>query len=540
MDLILYNARVRTMDNQIRLASAIAIKNGIIIQVGSNEEILSLKTPETKTIDVGGKLIVPGFNDSHLHSLMTAQSANSVFLFGAKSVEEVLERTKKFIKDMNVPEGEWVTGWGWNQDEFDVPVFPTRQELDKISENHPIALSRACGHISACNTKAVEIAGCITNVPKLVGGQIDVDKNGDPTGIFREGAALELLSNHFATVSKEKIKEYILQISKAESAQGITSIQTDDFSTFKVPYETVINAYKELAEEGKMTVRVYQQCLLRDTKTLNDFISKGYANAEFTPFYRLGPLKILSDGSLGARTAYLAEDYHDEPGTRGIPVMSQEDLDELVLTAHKADMQVAIHAIGDGAMDMVLTAFEKAQREYPRVDPRHGIIHCQITDMPILERYRKQNILAFVQPVFLDYDMHIVEPRVGKEKASTSYAFNTLTEMGVHTSFGTDCPVERFDTLANIYHAVTRKDKKGFPEGGYNPDEKMSVYDAVRSYTIESAYCSREENVKGTLSTGKYADLVVLSEDIFEIESEEIINAKVLMTIVDGKIVYEA
>jgi len=540
MDLILYNAKIRTMDNQIPFASAVAVKNGIIMKVGTDDEILALKTPKTQLIDAQKKLVLPGFIDTHMHNVQTGVSDNSVKLFGSKSLNEVTDRIADFLNKNEIEKGAWVYGWGWNQDEFDQPVFPTRKDLDKVSKEYPIAVARACGHIMACNTKALEIAGFMDSIPEITGGHIDVDENGVPTGILREGGAISLIKRHFAAVDKEKIKSYILYEEKGLLQQGVTSIHTDDFGAFKVPYETCINAYKELAESGDLHVRIYQQCLMPNPATLEEFIEKGYPKAEFTPFYRLGPLKLLSDGSLGARTAYLAEDYHDEPGTRGIPIMSQEKLDELVLMAHKAGMQVAVHAIGDGAMSMVIDAMEKAQFTYPRTDPRHGIIHCQITDMPLLERYRKLNLIAYVQPVFLDYDMHIVEARVGKEKAMTSYAFNTMTEMGIHVSFGTDCPVERYDALANIYHAVTRKDKKGFPKGGFNPEERMSVYDAVKCYTLNGAYNSFEENVKGTITIGKYADMVIISDDIFEIEPEEILNASILKTIVDGKVVYEA
>lgn len=539
MDLILYNAKIRTMDKQIPFASAVAVKDGIIIKVGTDEEILELKTEKTKLVDAEKKLVLPGFIDTHMHNIQTGVSDSSVMLFGSKSLDDVVNRIADFIKANNVEEGAWVRGWGWNQDEFDVPKFPTREDLDKASKEHPIAISRACGHIVVCNTKALEVAGCLNNVPKIEGGQIDVDENGVATGVFREQAS-SFLKKHFALADKDKIKEYILMVAEGLLKQGITTIHTDDFMTFELPYETFIEAYSELAEQGELPVRVYQQCRLSNIDLLNDFIEKGYPKADFGPFFKLGPLKILGDGSLGARTAYLAEEYNDEPGTRGIPIMSQEQLNELVVTAHKAGMQVAVHAIGDGAMDMVITAIEKAQREFPRVDPRHGIIHCQITDMPLIERYRKLNLIAYVQPVFLDYDMHIVESRVGKEKASTSYAFNTMTEMGIHVSFGTDCPVERYDSLANLYHAVTRKDKKGFPEGGFYPEERMSVYDAVKAYTLNGAYDSYEEGIKGTISTGKYADMVIVSDDIFEIEPDKILDASILMTIVDGKVAYKA
>lgn len=539
MDLILYNAKIRTMDKQIPFASAVAVKDGIIIKVGTDEEILELKTEKTKLVDAEKKLVLPGFIDTHMHNIQTGVSDSSVMLFGSKSLDDVVNRVADFIKVNKVEEGAWVRGWGWNQDEFDVPKFPTREDLDKASKEHPIAISRACGHIVVCNTKALEVAGCLNNVPKIEGGQIDVDENGVATGVFREQAS-SFLKKHFALADKDKIKEYILMVAEGLLKQGITTIHTDDFMTFELPYETFIEAYSELAEQGELPVRVYQQCRLSNIDLLNDFIEKGYAKADFGSFFKLGPLKILGDGSLGARTAYLAEEYNDEPGTRGIPIMSQEQLNELVVTAHKAGMQVAVHAIGDGAMDMVITAIEKAQREFPRVDPRHGIIHCQITDMPLIERYRKLNLIAYVQPVFLDYDMHIVESRVGKEKASTSYAFNTMTEMGIHVSFGTDCPVERYDSLANLYHAVTRKDKKGFPEGGFYPEERMSVYDAVKAYTLNGAYDSYEEGIKGTISTGKYADMVIVSDDIFEIEPDKILDASILMTIVDGKVAYKA
>lgn len=539
MDLILYNGKIVTMDSASPVVEAVGTQGGKISYIGNSKEILKLKTSETKLIDLEGKLVLPGFNDSHMHLLNYGASLRKANLIGTTSVQDIIERMKRFIEDNSISLGSWVEGRGWNHDYFDEKRFPTRYDLDQISTEYPIIATRACGHVSVVNSKAMEIAGITKDTPQPEGGHFDIDESGQPLGILRE-KALNLILSHVPKPTTEEIKSILSEASTNVSKAGITSVQTDDFEAMPgVHYSTVVAAYKDLANKKELPVRVYEQCLFGSPKKLNEFLKDGFNTGLGNEWFKIGPLKLLADGSLGARTAYLCDPYADDPSTKGIAVYNQEELDEMVKIAHNAGMQVAIHCIGDKIMYMSFESYEKALYQNPRGDHRHSIIHCQITDETLLDKYRDNNVIAHIQPIFIDYDLHIVESRVGKEKASTSYNWKGMFDRGVHVACGSDCPVETFNVLQGIYCSVTRKDLKGYPNGGWLPDQKLTVEQAVYGYTLGAAYASFEENIKGSISVGKLADMVVLSKDIFAIEPEEIKDVEVLKTIVDGNIVFE-
>lgn len=539
MDLIFLNGKIITMDGTMPQVEALYIKDGIIVAVGTNLDILSYKNSNTEIIDLDGKLMVPGFNDSHMHLLNYGSSLLNVNLVGAKSIEEMIERTTKFILDNNINSNNMVQGRGWNHDYFTEKRFPNRYDLDKISSTQPILLTRTCGHVSVVNSKALEIAGITKNTPQVDGGYFDIDENGEPLGIFRENA-LGLVCNQITEPSIEDIKKMIITAAAKANAQGITSVQSDDLlSVTGEDFTKVIGAYTGLRNERKLTVRVNEQSHFENIQNLNRFINMGYTTGKGDEFFKIGPLKLMSDGSLGARTAYLCQQYSDDPSTSGIPVFTQEELDNLVITAHNSGMQVAVHCIGDKAMYMVFESIEKAQKQNYREDPRHSIVHCQITDETLLNKFKELNVIAHIQPIFLDYDLHIVENRVGHERAKTTYNWKGLLDRGVHITCGSDCPVENFDVLPGIYSAVTRKDLKGYPENGWLPEQCLTVMEALHGFTLGAAYASFEENLKGSVTPGKLADLVVLSEDIFEIDHDRIKDVMVEMTYLGGKLVYK-
>ena len=321
------------------------------------------------------------------------------------------------------------------------------------------------------------------------------------------------------------------------SSHGITSVQTNDM--YESNYQMVWNAYQSLVDDGTASVRVYQQCGFSTVEGYEKFMADGFKTGFGSAMNKIGPLKLLSDGSLGARTALMRADYADEAGTKGIMCVSPEQLDAFMAASKKNGMQVAIHAIGDRAIEMVLDAYEKSMNGDGN-PLRHSIVHCQITDRPLLERFAKNSVAGLVQPIFLHYDMHITEDRVGKELASTSYAFGTMDKLGIHNSYGTDAPVEDLKTMENLYCAVTRKDLSGFPAEGWLPGEAVDVETAVDHYTIDGAWNSHEEHIKGRLLPGYYADLAVLSDDIFTICPDQIKDVKVQLTMLNGKIVYQA
>ena len=537
MDLIFYNGKVVTMDDQDTICQAVAIEGNKIKAIGSDDEILSMKWEDTDLVDLQGRLMVPGFNDSHMHLLSYGYSLTMADLNGSRSVEDVIKKTRDFMESNPVEEGRWIRGRGWNHDYFEGEKrFPTRYDLDQVSTDHPVCTTRTCGHVLTVNSKALEIMGIDKNTPQIPGGQFDLDENGEPIGIFREDA-MRLVYDSIPSPELEEIKAMMKKASGDLNRMGITSVGTDDFEALPgSDYENVIKAYRDLVQEGENTVRIYEQCLLPKMERLQEFLDKGYRTGVGDENFKIGPLKLLIDGSLGARTAAMVKDYSDESGNRGIETATQDYLNGLVRTAHNEDCQVAIHGIGDRGMYMAFEAIEKALQENPRNDHRHGIVHAQITDMPLLEKFRDLNALAYIQPIFIDYDWKIVRDRVGEERERTSYNWKRMLDMGIHIPCGSDAPVETFDVMKGIYEAVTRKDLQGNPEGGWLPDQALTVKEALYGFTREGAFASFEEKEKGMIGEGYLADLVVLSDDIFEMEPDKIKDVKVQMTVFGGRV----
>ncbi|MCG8482481.1 MAG: amidohydrolase [Clostridia bacterium] len=540
MDLIIMNGKIITMNPKHPKAEAVAIKDGKFEKVGSNEEVLKLKTELTEMVDIKGKVLVPGFNDSHVHFLDFGYSLSKADLNGSKSIDEMIQRTKAFFQDKVIRENDWLKGRGWNQDIFREKRFPNRYDLDKISTERPIYLTRVCGHVAVVNSKALEIMGVTKDSEQVEGGYFELDENGEPTGIFCENA-LELIYDNIPALKTEDLKKMLICATEAYAAEGITSVQTDDLMTLPgMDYEDIIRIYKELASEGKLKTRVYQQCRFSTIDEYRGFLSKGYRTGVGDDYFKIGPLKIVGDGSLGGRTAFMTEPYADDPTTIGIPCLTQEEMDEWVHTAHKENMTIAVHSIGDAAMYRVLESIEKVQKAMPKEDMRHSIIHCQITDLEIIRKFSRLGVIAHVQPVFLNYDLHIVEDRIGKERAKYTYNFKRMLDEGVHVAGGSDFPYcEFYQGVYNLYTVINRRDINGYPEGGWLPDQKLSVDEALAIFTIGGAYASYEENIKGTIEEGRLADCFVMSHNIYDINPLEIKDISIEMTFVGGKLVYK-
>ena len=537
MDLLLINGHIHTMNPRQPQVEALGIRGQRIAALGSTEALLAEKTSQTQVIDLKGQTVFPGFNDSHMHLLSYGYSLTMANLAGTDSLDALLNRARDFMDQQSIPPGTWVRGRGWNQDHFsDEKVFPTRYDLDRISTQHPICLTRTCGHVLVVNSKALEILGITRETPQFPGGHFDVDASGEPLGIFREDA-MRVVYNAIPSPSTEAIKAMIVTASQALNACGITSVGSDDFEALpQSDYEKVIAAYQELAAEGQCTIRVYEQCLLSEKSRLQGFIDKGYVTGWGDQYFKIGPLKLLIDGSLGARTAALHQPYSDDPDNRGITTASQETLDELVAMAHNAGFQTAIHGIGDRGMSMAFEAIEKALANHPRKDHRHGIVHAQITNEALLDQFVALNALAYIQPIFLDYDWTIVRDRVGEEREQTSYNWKEMARRGIHAPCGSDAPVETFNVMQGIYEAVTRKDLQGNPAGGWLPQQALTPQEAVYGYTMEGAFATFEESEKGSLEVGKLADLAVVDKDPFDVSPDDIKDIQVTMTIFDGRV----
>ena len=536
MDMILINGRIHTQDPERPFARALAVEGNHIAAVGGND-LIRRAGAGARVIDLQGRCVTPGLVDSHMHTAHMALSLGEVQLYGVKSLEELKQAVRDFIRQRKIPQGQWVRGCGWNQDLFAEGRLPNRHDLDAISQAHPIVLDRVCGHCRVANSLAMQIKGVNAGTACPPGGSFTLGEDGQPDGLFYEDAMALMHSG--AQMEQAEVEALLLEGMRRAAALGLTALGSEDLASLPCPWERVIAAYHALAQRGEMPVRVVEQCLLPDEETLQDFFERGYGPGWGDGLFRLGPLKLLADGSLGARSAYLREDYRDDPGNRGIALYTQRQLNRLVFMAHRRGMAVAVHAIGDGAIEMVLDAVSAAQARCPNTALRHGIIHCQITDPALIGRIREQRMQVFAQPVFLEYDLSMAEARVGRSLAATSYAFKTMLEAGIPVSAGSDCPVESLDPLCGLYCAVTRQDYQGRPQGGWFPEQRLSIQEAVGLYTAAGARALGLEGRAGVLAPGMLADFTVFDNDLYELGPDQLREARVEMTVMDGKVRYQ-
>ncbi len=526
-----YNGQVYT--GKLPLSQAFLVEDGRFLKAGTNDEILAEAPEHGQRIDLNGCFVCPGFNDSHMHLLSFGNVLRMAQLsYHTDSLSGMLDYLRSFLEEHPVRNGQWLLGRGWNQDRFsDLCRMPSRADLDEVSADIPIMLTRACGHCCVLNTKALELAGIHAETVVPEGGAVDFDQ-----GLLFDNA-MELAHCALPVPGYREIMEMIRAAGREVNRYGITSVQTDDYQVFQgVPWETVQQAYQELAASGELTVRVCEQAQFTDPVSLRRFLKS--IRPSGTDLFRTGPVKLVGDGSLGSRTAWLSRAYADDPAARGFPLFSAECLNEMISTVHDHGMSVAVHAIGDACLDQVLDAIEGAVKRNPRSDHRHGIVHCQITRPEQLERIRDLQLHVYAQSVFLDYDNHIVEKRAGKELAASSYHWKTLLNSGVSVSNGSDCPVELPDVMAGIECAVTRTALDG--TGPYLPDQDFSVQEALDSFTIFGAEASFEESVKGKIAPGYLADFVILTENPFVAEPCRLHQISVIACYLGGKCVYHA
>jgi predicted amidohydrolase YtcJ len=526
--------------DEVSTADAFVVKDNKFAYVGTESGAKNfLKNQNFIEMDLKGHFVMPGFNDSHMHFLYFAKSLKNINLTGVRSIEEIKGRIKENLERREPCDDSWIEGEGWNQDFFiEEKRFPNKFDLDSVTGDIPAVIMRTCFHIGVLNSAALKRVGLNKETAKEYGDLVETLSDGEPNGVIKEGL-VSIVKRHIPTIKLETLKNLMDEAQHYALAQGITSIQTDDIGYTIGNYELLFQAFKELDEEGKLNIRLGEQCLITEIDKLKTFFKKGFNRGYGNNKYRVSCIKLLCDGSLGARTAALRNPYNDAPSTKGIETFTQNELNQLVLLSHKNNCPVAIHGIGDRAIEMALDAIEYAQKNDPAHYPRHGIVHCQVTDEGILRRIQKLNVLTYVQPIFVDFDMYIVYDRVGKELAETSYAWKSMIDKGIHTSLGTDCPVERFDTMPNIYLAVERKNTIREDKKVYLPNEKLTIDEALKAYTIEGAYASGEEHIKGSITKGKLADFILLNKDLYNLtDNEEILNTKVLETYVDGELVY--
>ncbi len=543
MSLYIKNANIVTMDEQMPAATAAVVIDDFFAyagdETGAEAFLADHPQPDLQVLDCGGRLLLPGFNDSHMHYMHYVKAKMGADLGGCTSIGDLKARMKDFFDNRyDKQSGLWLTGEGWNQDNFtDEKRFPNNRDLDEITTEYPILVMRTCFHVGALNSKAMELLGLNKDTVGRHGEYAERWPDGTPNGVVKE-IMLDDIKCNLPAPSLDQLLEKLIESQQDLFACGITSVQSDDFKYFPdgSAYD-MMTRLRTAAEDGRLQLRIAEQALMYSLEEMETFFDKnGWDDSFGNRSFKISCIKLLADGSLGARTALMRKPYADDPSTCGLALFTQEDLSAMVLKAHRNNMAAAIHAIGDGAIEMCLDAIENARKAMPHLHPRHGIVHCQITDRRQLERFKELDVMAYIQPVFIDYDMHIAFDRVGKALGDTSYAWKTYIESGVHTPFGTDCPVENFDPMRGIYCAVTGKDTRG--NGPAWPRQVLSRRQALYGYTAAGAYASFDEQVKGKIRPGMYADFITLDTDLLTCPEEDILKAKVTSTYVNGTCVF--
>ena len=460
---------------------------------------------------------LPGFIDSHMHFLGLGYVNFNADLTSAKSITDL--QTKLRTSESKII----IIGRGWNQTNFIERRMPTKSDLNLISRDLPIVIIRVCGHVLVVNDKMLEIANITKDSKQISGGSFDFE-----TGIFSENA-INLIYNEMPKPTKEDITKYLIKANDILLSRGITQVASDDFSTLPLDYEFVISTIKDLYKEGLLQVKITEQVNL-NYELLQDFINKGYVNKRFGNF-RMGPLKILADGSLGGKTASLNEPYENEPSNYGIKTYSDEELFKLIYLADSNNMDVVIHAIGDDASDQAINALIKSLKLTKRKSHNHALIHAQLTTKIQIEKMKQWNIGAIIQPIFLNSDIQIIESRIGS-RCFESYLFKTMFDSGIHVGFSTDSPIEPVNPFANIYSAVTRRSIKSPELDPFLIEESFTVENAILCYTYNNVRYTYENELNEK-------DYIITDTNIYSCPLEKIKDIKVLETYIDNKLIYK-
>ena len=530
MDKVFYNGIIRTLDDENTVAQAVGIKDGKIAFIGTDSEAEKLECSEK--IDLGGRLLLPGFVDTHMHLLHYAFVEKSVKLFDCKSVEDALALARKRLEETKEQPLSWLFCRGWNHEHFYVPRYPHKDELDALSTEIPIIMVRVCGHVAVCNSCGLEL---LRKIPQFDEIKQDVDFE---TGLIKENA-VQFYYSVLEAPTQEEVEDLIRFGIKKLNECGITGVQSDDLASLPGKnWRRILDAYRAVDNKGEMNVRYYEQCLFERIEDAKAFVNEGFRTGDKGNRFTVGPMKMLQDGALGARTAAMNEPYEGQPDNIGISIYTQDELNDIMAFHDQHNMQVAVHCIGDRAMDMVIEAIEKSPYRQQNTKNRHGIVHAQITNQRILDRMAANDIMVYIQPVFVGYDMDIAEERIGAHRMPKIYAWKTMLDMGIHACGGSDAPVESFSIMENIHFAVTRKKLCGLPENGWIPSEKLSIDEAVKLFTKYAAYASYTEQYNGTIEPGKNADFAICEKDLYTISADDIKDVKIDMTVIGGDIVY--
>jgi hypothetical protein len=524
-DLVLRGGRVWA-GKGLPEGSAIALRGERVLAYGDEALIKTVTGPATKVIELRGRLVLPGFNDAHVHFLDGGFGLLSVDLRPAKNEADFAKRLGDYAKTL--PKGTWILQGNWDHEAWPSKALPTRRLIDAVTPDNPVFVSRLDGHMALANGVALRLAGITRDARDPDGGTLVRDAAGEPTGVLKDNAQ-DLVWSAVPEATREMNLRAARAALKEAARVGVTTIQ-DNSAVDALP------TYQELRAKGELTARL---SVWRYIQSLAPLKAAGIRSGLGDDWIRLGALKILADGSMGAGTAAFFEPYADDPQTSGLLLYPLAELEKMILEADAAGFQLAVHAIGDRANALVLDAFEKAAKQNGPRDRRFRIEHAQVVREQDLARYRALGVIASIQPSHCIDDMHWAEKRIGRERCRQAYNFRSFTSRGIPVAFGTDWFVEPLDPRLGLYAALTREFAEGGPKGGWFPEEKLSLEDAIDLYTRGSAYAEFAEGDKGTLTPGKLADLVVFEKDLFKVPPREILGTPVDLTIVGGRVVFE-
>lgn len=522
------NGKVYTVNENQPLAQAVVVQDSKIIFVGSDDDAKKIIDKNTDVVDLNGKLMLPGFNDNHVHFLTGGFYLLGIDLRPANSTSEFKQILKDYAK--RYP-GKWITGGYWDHEKWEVKDLPSKEMIDEVVSDQPVFVERLDGHMGVANSYALKLAGITKETENPDGGLIVKDpKTGEPTGVLKDNA-MEILTKHIPDATEEENYDALLAALNEAKRLGVTSIQ--DMS-----YLDALTVYERAKNEGILTCRIFSRWAIADYKYLvKKNIKAGYGDN----LIRMGSLKGFADGSLGSSTAWFFEKYVQDTTTSGLAmdIITDGSMEKWCMDADKNGLQICVHAIGDKANSYMLDLYAKIIKENPTWDRRFRIEHAQHVRFDDIKRFAELGVIASVQPYHCIDDGVWAEKRIGPERLKYTYPFKSFLDAGVKLCFGTDWYVAPLNPLLGIYAAVTRRTLDGKNPDGWIPEQKITVEDAIKCYTLNSAYASFEEKIKGSIETGKLADLVVLSDDILSIDPVKIKDTEVIMTIFDGKIIYK-
>ncbi|MFN2533241.1 MAG: amidohydrolase [Pyrinomonadaceae bacterium] len=535
-DLVFENGKIYTADTKMATAEAVAVKGDRIVFVGSNAEAQKYTGPKTRVVDLAGKTVLPGLTDAHHHLSGVGLREMTLNLEGITSLADFLVKVKGRVGQARA--GEWVTGRGWIETHWQPPVFPTREDLDSVSPNNPVILTRADGHASVVNSAALKIAAIDKSTANPFGGEISKDKQtGEPNGMLLDGAQ-GLVGRHIPPTSAEDAEHAIVLGVERDIELGWTQIQDAGGSYADV------DLYKKLYASGKIKLRIYK-AVYGPGASANRLLTDGPIVGAFENRFTLRTIKVVSDGALGSRGAALLAPYSDAPDTSGFLTVKAEELRPMLLGALRKGIQVETHAIGDRANRFILDEYETALKTVPAAErkmaePRWRVEHAQIVNPADIPRFAKLGIIPSMQPSHAIGDLFFAPSRLGMARLAGAYAWQSFIMSGVFVPGGSDAPVERGEPMIEFYAAVARKDPKGFSAEGWHPEEAVTRAQALQMFTIWPAYAAFEEKLRGSIEVGKLADLTMLSADIMKIAELDILKTKCVMTVINGEIVYQA